>query len=155
MNQLVLFTLISLSVLASAWDRPSHWGNPCYLCKCFIEYTDRDVASHIRPYAMAADGYDSTEDRCLATCQRDPRCHAAVFGMVGGRQVFTCEFYEEIDAHNSPTYTSFINIYYKRATCPLSNSHLPSVSMIPADDSSVKRRIKKEKKMGRKNPFFG
>lgn len=26
----------------------------------------------IKPYAMAFDGYDSTEDRCLATCLRDP-----------------------------------------------------------------------------------
>uniref|UniRef100_A0A1I7XQU4 Apple domain-containing protein n=1 Tax=Heterorhabditis bacteriophora TaxID=37862 RepID=A0A1I7XQU4_HETBA len=86
---------------------------------CYMESTE-DVEVPIRPYAMAIDGYDSTEDRCLATCLRDKRCYAVVYGMVGGRKVFTCEFYEQIDAKNAPTYAPFVNIYMKRATCALS-----------------------------------
>ncbi|VDP23914.1 unnamed protein product [Heligmosomoides polygyrus] len=96
-----------------------HFGDPCYLCRCFVEYTDRDVAVPIRPYAMAADGYDTTEDRCLATCLRDKKCGVAVYGMVGGRKVFACEFYEHIDSRRSPFYSPFVNIYIKKTSCPL------------------------------------
>ncbi|EYB83710.1 hypothetical protein Y032_0330g2685 [Ancylostoma ceylanicum] len=132
-----------------------HFGDPCYLCRCFVYYTDRDVAVPTRPYAMAADGYDTTEDRCLATCRRDERCRAAVYGMVGGRKVFTCEFYEKIDSRKSPVYSPFVNIYIKRASCPLKDDHFESVLMIDADDSSLKRRVKHEKQAYRRNPFEG
>ncbi|RCN38842.1 hypothetical protein ANCCAN_15226 [Ancylostoma caninum] len=104
---------------------------------------------------MAADGYDTTEDRCLATCRRDERCYAAVYGMIGGRKVFTCEFYEKIDSRKSPVYSPFVNIYIKRASCPLKDDHFESVLMIEADDSSIKRRVKHEKQAHRKNPFEG
>uniref|UniRef100_A0A0K0DHH1 Apple domain-containing protein n=1 Tax=Angiostrongylus cantonensis TaxID=6313 RepID=A0A0K0DHH1_ANGCA len=101
-----------------------HFGDPCYLCRCFVKYSDRDVDVSYRPYAMAVDGYDTTEDRCLATCRRDKRCHAAVYGMIGGRQVFTCEFYEKIDSRNSPFYTPFVNVYIKKSACSLSGKLL-------------------------------
>lgn len=39
--------------------------------------------------------------------------------------------------------------------CEITVAHLPPVIMIAADDSSVKRRAKKEKEALRKNPFFG
>ncbi|KHJ96636.1 hypothetical protein OESDEN_03398 [Oesophagostomum dentatum] len=151
-----LFTaaVLFLSVV-SALGRQNHFGNPCYLCKCFVYYTDRDVAVPIRPYAMAADGYETTEDRCLATCRRDERCYAAVYGMVGGRKVFTCEFYEKINSRLAPVYSPFVNIYIKRSECPLKDNYLLSVEMIPADDSSLKRRTKHEKEARRYNPFEG
>ncbi|PAV65753.1 hypothetical protein WR25_19708 [Diploscapter pachys] len=145
----VIVPIFGFIGVIQAWNRENHFGNPCYLCKCFVEYTDRDVRVPIRPYAMALDGYDSTEDRCLASCARDPKCKAAVYGMVGGRRVFTCEFYEMLDPKNSPVFAPYVNIYIKRAKCPL------SIIMIAADDSSVKRRAKKEKEALRKNPFFG
>ncbi|CAD6194675.1 unnamed protein product [Caenorhabditis auriculariae] len=153
--QRALLLVVVVIGAVDAWNRPNHFGNPCYLCKCFVEYTDRDVGVPVRPYAMALDGYDSTEDRCLASCSRDNRCKAVVYGMVGGRKVFTCEFYERIDTRSSPVYAPFINIYIKRSSCPLSIIHLPPVTMIPADDSSIKRRTKQEKNSRRPNPFFG
>ncbi|KJH48524.1 hypothetical protein DICVIV_05374 [Dictyocaulus viviparus] len=132
-----------------------HFGDPCYLCRCFVEYTDRDVTVSYEPYAMAVDGYDTTEDRCLATCRRDERCHAAVYGMIGGRSVFTCEFYEKIDSKNSPFYVPYVNIYIKKAECSLRDDHLPSVKMIVADDSSLRRRIRFGELAKRPNPFEG
>lgn len=36
-----------------------------------------------------------------------------VFGYVGGRQVFTCELYEEINVQQ-PIYAPFTNIYLKK-----------------------------------------
>ncbi|CAI5449384.1 unnamed protein product [Caenorhabditis angaria] len=151
----LLLTFTLFFATADAWNRQNHFGNPCYLCRCFVQYTDRDVAVPIRPYAMAIDGYDTTEDRCLATCQRDSRCKAAVYGMVGGRSVFTCEFYEKIDSRTAPMYIPYVNMYIKRSTCPLSISHLSNVDMVPANDSSIKRRTKQEKFIKRKNPFLG
>ncbi|CAB3406355.1 unnamed protein product [Caenorhabditis bovis] len=156
MRFVALFLVFSiLAITVRAWNRQNHFGNPCYLCKCFVYYSDRDVGVPIRPYAMAIDGYDTTEDRCLATCQRDQRCKAAVYGMIGGRSVFTCEFYEQLDTRSSPVYAPYVNMYMKRAQCALPMAHLSSVEMIPADDSSIKRRIKQEKLMKRKNPFLG
>ncbi|VDM79477.1 unnamed protein product [Strongylus vulgaris] len=75
--------------------------------------------------------------------------------MVGGRKVFTCEFYEKIDARRSPVYSPYVNIYIKRASCALSDNHLTSVDMIDADDSSLKRRTKHERDAYRYNPFTG
>ncbi|KAE9416503.1 hypothetical protein Angca_001126, partial [Angiostrongylus cantonensis] len=132
-----------------------HFGDPCYLCRCFVKYSDRDVDVSYRPYAMAVDGYDTTEDRCLATCRRDKRCHAAVYGMIGGRQVFTCEFYEKIDSRNSPFYTPFVNVYIKKSACSLSDIVFPTVKMIKADDSSLKRRTKYKEFAKKPNPFEG
>ncbi|WKY03296.1 hypothetical protein Q1695_004777 [Nippostrongylus brasiliensis] len=149
----VLLATITLLIAVSA--KQSHFGDPCYLCRCFVEYTDRDVGVPERPYAMAANGYDSTEDRCLATCRRDPKCHAAVYGMVGGRKVFTCEFYEQIDSKYSPYYAPFVNIYIKKASCSLKDDVFQAVEMISADDSSLKRRAKQEKMLNRPNPFEG
>ncbi|CAA19482.1 Apple domain-containing protein [Caenorhabditis elegans] len=154
LKQLALF--IALFGAVTAWNRQNHFGNPCYLCSCFTVYTDRDVAVPLRPYAMAIDGYDTTEDRCLATCQRDQRCRAAVYGMVGGRSVFTCEFYEKFNTKSVPVYTTYVNMYMKRSSeCKLPIAHLSSIEMIPADNSSLKRRAKLEKLIGRKNPFLG
>ncbi|KAK5977178.1 Apple domain-containing protein [Trichostrongylus colubriformis] len=153
-RQVVAVSLL-VCTLASVTARQNHFGDPCYLCRCFVEYTDRDVAIPIRPYAMAADGYDSTEDRCLATCRRDEKCRAVVYGMVGGRKVFTCEFYERIDSRNSPIYSPFVNIYIKKGSCPLKDDIFESMEMIPADNSSLKRRLKQEKMANRSNPFEG
>uniref|UniRef100_A0A8R1HJF4 Apple domain-containing protein n=1 Tax=Caenorhabditis japonica TaxID=281687 RepID=A0A8R1HJF4_CAEJA len=156
MIKIALFLAIVCICTSEAWNRQNHFGNPCYLCSCFTVYTDRDVAVPLRPYAMAIDGYDTTEDRCLATCQRDKRCRAAVYGMVGGRSVFTCEFYERFDTRSAPVYTTYVNMYMKRASeCKLPIAHLSSIEMIPADNTSLKRRAKLEKLIGRKNPFLG
>ncbi|CAL2040383.1 unnamed protein product [Caenorhabditis brenneri] len=126
MLKLALF--LALFGTVAAWNRQNHFGNPCYLCSCFTVYTDRDVAVPLRPYAMAIDGYDTTEDRCLATCQRDRRCKAAVYGMVGGRSVFTCEFYEKFNTKSVPVYTTYVNMYMKRSSeCKLPISHLSSM----------------------------
>lgn len=48
-----------------------HFGNPCILCKCFVEYTDRDMPMSLKPYGIANDSYSSTEDQCLVTCLKD------------------------------------------------------------------------------------
>ncbi|XGW26544.1 hypothetical protein V3C99_007280 [Haemonchus contortus] len=152
--RLVIATLF-IYTLATVTARQNHFGDPCYLCRCFVEYTDRDVAIPIRPYAMAADGYDTTEDRCLATCRRDEKCRVAVYGMIGGRKVFTCEFYEKIDSRNSPKYSPFVNIYIKKSSCPFKDDIFESVKMIPADNSSLKRRLKHEKLAQRPNPHEG
>ncbi|CAJ0584803.1 unnamed protein product, partial [Mesorhabditis spiculigera] len=146
--------LIFLAMFAAVAARDNHFGLPCRLCRCFVEYTDRDMRIPIKPYAMALNGYDSTEDRCLATCLIDKRCKAVVYGMSGGRQVFTCELYEEIDARSSPIYSPYMNIYIPRSTCPV-RIPIQAIKMVPADDSSLKRRVKMEKRANRKNPFFG
>ncbi|CAJ0959414.1 unnamed protein product, partial [Mesorhabditis belari] len=149
---MLLYVFILL--IGSLAARNAHFGQPCQLCRCFVEYTDRDMRIPMRPYAMAFNGYESTEDRCLATCLIDRRCKAVVYGMSGGRQVFTCELYEEIDTRSSPIYSPFINIYIPRGKCPV-KIPIQAIRMIPADDSSLKRRVKMEKRAHRKNPFFG
>lgn len=49
-----------------------HFGNTCKLCDCFVYYTDRDVTTASVPYKSVHNPYESTEDRCLATCLNDP-----------------------------------------------------------------------------------
>lgn len=64
---------------------------------------------------MVNNSYEATEDSCLAMCQNEQRCRLVVYGYVGGREVFTCELYEEVNM-KSPLYTPYTNIYIKRGT---------------------------------------
>uniref|UniRef100_A0AC34GUB3 Uncharacterized protein n=1 Tax=Panagrolaimus sp. ES5 TaxID=591445 RepID=A0AC34GUB3_9BILA len=71
MKLLTATFLFGAFILVKSSHRQNHFGNPCYLCECFVEYTDRDQALASVPYKIALNGYDTTEDQCLATCLRD------------------------------------------------------------------------------------
>ncbi|VDM96645.1 unnamed protein product [Thelazia callipaeda] len=114
-----LLTVMGVLVnLVQTYNRPNHFGNPCVLCKCFVMYTDRDKPLSSVPYGVAKDGYDSTEDQCLSTCLKDNKCKGVVYGLVGGRNVFTCELYADA-ALDELIYVPHVNIYLpkRRSEC--------------------------------------
>lgn len=41
--------------------------------------------------------------------------------MVGGREVFTCEMYDEVDARDAPKYTPYVNVYVVRGGAIVDN----------------------------------
>uniref|UniRef100_A0A915EEU1 Apple domain-containing protein n=1 Tax=Ditylenchus dipsaci TaxID=166011 RepID=A0A915EEU1_9BILA len=154
----VVLLIVGLVVhMTVATHRENHFGAPCKLCECFIEYTDRDVAIPSIPYKVARNPYDSTEDRCLATCNVEPECKLAVYGFVGGRQVFTCELYDQVNV-NKPIYTPFTNIYLKRptrCTSKFANAFYP-LSTVEGDETVIARKSRYVKLNERQNPFnFG
>uniref|UniRef100_A0A1I7ZQ77 Apple domain-containing protein n=1 Tax=Steinernema glaseri TaxID=37863 RepID=A0A1I7ZQ77_9BILA len=152
---LLLFVSLPLAVFSS--DRPNHFGNPCSLCKCFVEYTDRDLALPGKPYKVAAEGYDTTEDRCLALCLQEQECKAVVYGLVGGRSVFTCELYDSVNSRANPTYVPFMNVYLPRnAECTVPTSEFAPLQTVEQTDSVLKRKEKYRILQTRPNLFnFG
>ncbi|KAH7729598.1 Protein Y37A1B.7 [Aphelenchoides avenae] len=143
--------------LAAGSHRENHFGNPCTLCECFIEYTDRDVALPSVPYKVAAKPYDITEDKCLSLCMDDSDCKVAVYGYVGGRNIFACELYDEINAR-SPIYTPFTNMYIKRVTkcAKKAPRYFPPLQTVEGDESTVARKSRYLKLQQKLNPFnFG
>ncbi|KAF7639891.1 Apple domain-containing protein [Meloidogyne graminicola] len=111
---LSVFCLFCKGIPLTGIRKPNHhFGAPCQLCECFVEYTDRDMNVFSQPYNVAINSYEATEDRCLAACQNDQNCKAVVYGYIGGRDVFTCELYSEANV-KSPLYTPFTNIYIKK-----------------------------------------
>uniref|UniRef100_A0A1I7W120 Apple domain-containing protein n=1 Tax=Loa loa TaxID=7209 RepID=A0A1I7W120_LOALO len=90
------------------------------MCKCFVEYTDRDMPISFKPYGVANDSYSSTEDQCLVTCLKDTRCKTVVYGLIGGRDVFTCELYEAVTLNQliyAPNMNIIIGIKKKMDPC--------------------------------------
>ncbi|KAI1724914.1 hypothetical protein Ddc_06187 [Ditylenchus destructor] len=150
-----LFLVLVNSILAT--KRENHFGKPCKLCECFIYYSDRDVAISDIPYKVVKNPYESTEDRCLATCKADPECKMVVYGFVGGRQVFTCELYDQVNVKN-PIYAPFTNIYLKRG--PICNSKFANtfypLQVVDGDETVIARKSRYVKLSQRQNPFnFG
>uniref|UniRef100_A0A7E4VCI8 Apple domain-containing protein n=1 Tax=Panagrellus redivivus TaxID=6233 RepID=A0A7E4VCI8_PANRE len=153
MTRFAVAAIVILSVAGVALGRQNHFGNPCYLCDCFVEYTDRDQALASVPYKIALNGYDTTEDQCLAMCLNDQDCKAAVYAYVGGRNVFSCELYDEVNTGN-PIYTPYANIYLKRvATCRKPTSHLKPIEMVAGDESVIQRKQKYIRLEQKLNPF--
>uniref|UniRef100_A0A1I8AXZ1 Apple domain-containing protein n=1 Tax=Meloidogyne hapla TaxID=6305 RepID=A0A1I8AXZ1_MELHA len=131
-----------------------HFGAPCQLCECFVEYTDRDMNIYTQPYNMAINSYEATEDRCLAACQNDQNCKAVVYGYIGGRDVFTCELYSEANV-KSPLYTPFTNIYIKkRSECRKSALGYEALDMTDVDER-VAARKQRYLRLYTKFNFFG
>ncbi|TMS37885.1 hypothetical protein L596_004725 [Steinernema carpocapsae] len=152
---LFLFALPLISVLGS--HRPNHFGNPCTLCKCFVEYTDRDLALPGKPYKVVSEGYETTEDQCLALCLQDKDCKAVVYGLVGGRSVFTCELYDSTNSRANPTYVPFMNVYLPRnAECAIPISQFAPLKAVEQSDNVLKRKEKYRVLQARPNLFnFG
>ncbi|VDK88845.1 unnamed protein product [Onchocerca ochengi] len=140
--------------IIEAYDRPNHFGNPCMLCKCFVEYTDRDMPISFNPYAVAKDSYSSTEDQCLVTCFKDTRCKAVVYGLIGGRDVFTCEFYEKTTV-NELIYTPNINIYLpkRKSDCKVYFDHIQTLTMSRPQEEIMKRKANYLALLEHQNPF--
>lgn len=44
---------------------------------------------------------------------QDEECRAVVYAFVGGRNVFSCELYKNIDTQN-PIYAPYSNLYVKK-----------------------------------------
>ncbi|VDM38209.1 unnamed protein product [Toxocara canis] len=133
-----------------------HFSNPCTLCKCFIEYTHRDQPIAVKPYGVAEDPYDSTEDRCLATCLQDSRCQGVVYGLVGGRDVFTCELYEVSPSGflGQLIYEPYVNTYLPRSTpCTVPYNHLQTLPLVVDEETSEKRKQRYRKLGSQRNPF--
>ncbi|GMS95199.1 hypothetical protein PENTCL1PPCAC_17374 [Pristionchus entomophagus] len=162
--------ILLLALLISALpNSPRHFGETCSLCECFVEYTDRDVELPYRPYAQAATPYDSSEEACLSTCMRDEvdgewstnevrrgrSCKAAVYGLVGGRNVFTCELYDNLQGARSPLTTPYTNIYIKKGKCDKQHKHIDGLALIESDETSLKRRLRTIVNHDKKNPFSG
>uniref|UniRef100_A0A915BI56 Apple domain-containing protein n=1 Tax=Parascaris univalens TaxID=6257 RepID=A0A915BI56_PARUN len=159
MYVIYLFTLLMSVDIAEAVTTPNHFGNPCVLCHCFIEYTDRDQPTGIKPFGVAENPYNSTEDRCLVTCLRDNRCQSVVYGLVGGRDVFTCELYEEsqIPSPGQLLYEPYVNTYLpKDSPCTVPHAHLQSLPLIIDEETSEMRKQRFRKLANQRNPFnFG
>lgn len=89
LQQNIIFEQLSEVIDHSNWiinhffDKPrknlDHFGDTCWLCECFVEYTDRDVALPSVPYKVVEEPYEATEDRCLATCINDEVRENATF----------------------------------------------------------------------------
>ncbi|KAI6233896.1 hypothetical protein M3Y99_00859200 [Aphelenchoides fujianensis] len=141
-------------VVANA--RENHFGTPCQLCECFIHYDDRDIGLALSPYKVIANAYDVTEDTCLAGCLKEDDCKAAVYGYVGGRNVFTCEYYNKISVQD-PIYAPYTNIYLKRPTeCKKQYLHYKTIEGEADDQTVVARKQRFRKVHERQNPFnFG
>uniref|UniRef100_A0A8R1YLC2 Apple domain-containing protein n=1 Tax=Pristionchus pacificus TaxID=54126 RepID=A0A8R1YLC2_PRIPA len=149
-----LFLLFLLAPLLSALpNSPRHFGESCSLCECFVEYTDRDVSLPFRPYAQAATPYDSSEDACLSSCMRDESCKAAVYGLVGGRNVFTCELYDNLQGTRSPITAPYTNVYIKKGKCDKLHKQIEGLALIESDETSLKRRLRTI--VVKENPFSG
>ncbi|CAD5207757.1 unnamed protein product [Bursaphelenchus okinawaensis] len=157
--KLVLLVLLTALSVNGAVSRENHFGEPCALCGCFIEYTDRDVGMGRMPFKVASHSYDITEDKCLAGCLQDSACKMAVYGFVGGRSVFSCEYYDLIDVQK-PIYVPYTNIYLKRTSaCQKELSKYPQVQAVQSDaiplmNEEVSSRKQREMRMNqRTNPF--
>uniref|UniRef100_A0A0R3S0T9 Apple domain-containing protein n=1 Tax=Elaeophora elaphi TaxID=1147741 RepID=A0A0R3S0T9_9BILA len=134
-----------------------HFGNPCVLCKCFVEYTDRDMPVPFKPYGIANDSYSSTEDQCLVTCLKDTRCKAAVYGLIGGRDVFTCELYNAMTL-NQLIYAPNINMYLpkRKSGCKVYYDHMQTLKILDRHEEVTKRKMNYLTLFGQRNHFaFG
>ncbi|KAK0398308.1 hypothetical protein QR680_002527 [Steinernema hermaphroditum] len=154
---LALLLVALLPIYSIATHHPNHFGNPCSLCKCFVEYTDRDLALPGKPYKVAAEGYETTEDQCLALCLQDKDCKAVVYGLVGGRSVFTCELYDSVNSRANPTYVPFMNVYLPRnAECTIPMNQFTPLKTIEQTENVLKRKEKYRVFQTRPNLFnFG
>ncbi|GMR47336.1 hypothetical protein PMAYCL1PPCAC_17531 [Pristionchus mayeri] len=166
MSSLLLLLLLA-PLLSALPNSPRHFGESCSLCECFVEYTDRDVALPYRPYAQAATPYESSEEGCLSTCMRDEversassrdqrsfqDCKAAVYGLVGGRSVFTCELYDNLQGTRAPLTAPYTNIYIKKGKCDKQHKHIDPLALIESDEASLKRRLRTI--VNKENPFLG
>ncbi|KAM3725385.1 Hemocytin [Dirofilaria immitis] len=143
--------------IIEAYNRPNHFGNPCVVCKCFVQYKDRDMPISFKPYGVAYDGYSSTEDQCLVTCLNDRRCKAVVYGLIGGRDVFTCELYEETTMHHL-IYTPNVNIYLpkRKSDCKVFYDHVENLVISEPQEEISKRKRNYLTLFTQSNPFaFG
>uniref|UniRef100_A0A914CMP5 Apple domain-containing protein n=1 Tax=Acrobeloides nanus TaxID=290746 RepID=A0A914CMP5_9BILA len=154
-NMVISFLIVIFSV-AYASHHPNHFGDSCWLCECYVEYTDRDVALPSIPYKIVQDAYEATEDRCLAACINDEECKAVVYGLTGGRDVFTCELYDQLNTR-PPIYTPYVNTYIKRSSkCEKSTNHLLPLDLVDGDEKVLERKSKHLKLQHKLNPFhFG
>ncbi|GMT23800.1 hypothetical protein PFISCL1PPCAC_15097, partial [Pristionchus fissidentatus] len=152
-SSLLLLIFFVAPLISTLPNSPRHFGESCSLCECFVEYTDRDVQLPYRPYAQAATPYDSSEESCLATCLREEACKAAVYGLVGGRNVFTCELYDNLQGTRSPLTAPYTNIYIKKGKCDKQHKQLEPLALIDSDETSLKRRLRTV--VNRENPFLG
>ncbi|VDK52598.1 unnamed protein product [Anisakis simplex] len=89
------------------------------MCTCFVKYEDRDMPLAVKPYSVVENPYDSSEESCLATCLQNSQCQGVVFGIVGGRDVFTCEFYDKQfndELNDQLIYEPYVHTYFKKDT---------------------------------------
>ncbi|VDN81352.1 unnamed protein product [Brugia pahangi] len=127
------------------------------MCKCFVEYTDRDMPISLKPYGVANDSYSSTEDQCLVTCLKDTRCKTVVYGLIGGRDIFTCELYESMTV-NQLTYVPNVNIYLpkRKSDCKVYYEHIQSLKILNRQEEVTKRKMTYLILLGQRNHFaFG
>uniref|UniRef100_A0A183CAW4 Apple domain-containing protein n=1 Tax=Globodera pallida TaxID=36090 RepID=A0A183CAW4_GLOPA len=160
MGDKLVFSLVgAFSVIATVCGLTipaQHFGAPCQLCECFVTYTDRDVNQFTQPYQVlnASFAYEATEDRCLAHCMNEEQCRLVVYGYVGGRDVFACEFYRESTVR-TPLYTPFTNIYIKR-TSECKKQALGYEALETADaDARTSQRKMRYLRLYQKFNFFG
>lgn len=114
-----LLPLQMFRLLHRPWRRRSH-QTICYGRRWLWHYR-RPMSGHLQTWRGELARQISMTFPILTLPQR---CRAAVYGMVGGRTVFTCELYEKIDSRKSPVYAPYVNIYIKRASCPLKGKNI-------------------------------
>ncbi|CEF70825.1 Hypothetical protein SRAE_X000015500 [Strongyloides ratti] len=132
----------------------SHFGEKCRLCHCYIKYDDRDFAVNINPYKKVENSYDATEDDCLKLCWDDENCKAVTYGIIGGKQVFTCELYGT-GIVQQPLYVPYMNLYVKRRSGCRMPSHVFYRNLILTEsDKSIDERKAKYVKMNKKISAF-
>uniref|UniRef100_A0AC34RK40 Apple domain-containing protein n=1 Tax=Panagrolaimus sp. JU765 TaxID=591449 RepID=A0AC34RK40_9BILA len=149
----IIFFFLAVLFGQSFANRQNHFGNPCYLCDCFVKYDDRDQKLNSVPYKVASKGYDTTEDQCIAACLDDENCKSVVYAFVGGRNIFACELYDEADTKDL-IYTPYTNMYIKRVSkCPKSTNYLRPLELIEGNDSVVERKRKYIRLQQKLNPF--
>uniref|UniRef100_A0A0N5AMZ8 Apple domain-containing protein n=1 Tax=Syphacia muris TaxID=451379 RepID=A0A0N5AMZ8_9BILA len=135
--------------------KEDHFSEPCVLCECFLNFDDNDAPLNINPYLIAENPYNSTEDQCLANCIMDDRCAAATYGLAGGRQIITCEFYEEIRLEDL-IYIPYMKMHtkIKNTNCTTKAENFEPMVMTNGTDSSSERRQKRVKLAGKTNFFY-
>jgi hypothetical protein len=128
-------------------------------------YPECDVVDPRQPYAVASVPYGVSEDECVYACRNDNKCQAVVYGVVGGREWFTCEFYKadsgNIEPANDLGYVQPLNVYVKRISmeCMLpKNKDLEAVKTTSSKDAleAVERRKDRYAALAaRPNRLFG
>ncbi|KAL3087181.1 hypothetical protein niasHS_005420 [Heterodera schachtii] len=151
-----LICAVTVTTVCALTVPAQHFGAPCHFCECFITYTDRDVNQFTQPYQVlnTTFAYEATEDKCLAHCMNEQQCRLVVYGYVGGREVFACEFYQDATVR-SPLYTPYTNIYIKRTSeCKKSALGSQALETAEPDERTFKRKMR-YLRLYQKFNFFG
>ncbi|VDO56677.1 unnamed protein product [Onchocerca flexuosa] len=82
------------------------------------------------------------------------RCKGVVYGLIGGRDVFTCELYEKTTL-NELIYTPNINIYLpkRKSDCKANFDHIQNLAISEPEEKISKRKANYLALLEHPNPF--